>query len=228
MTIMRGVFQFRKRCTFPGICSANFITMLWVFILGKGRDVVYEVSQRIADKQSNIAHNMLLGLDFDGIINNIEKFQLEKVYQDKDWLLSRGYNIVNPKGFSIGEILALDENKAEDQAIFHDFWKKHLFELVKDVPLRKGIKELINQVRADGDPVLIVTQRYATDRNNLWGKLQRKLFFDYLKKHGLGFKKDEVIFVPDDAKADLLAGKEPKKVQVIREKQIEVYLDETV
>ena len=169
---------------------------------------------------------MLIGLDFDGIFNNIEKFQLEKIVEEKTWFESKGYKVVNPNGFDIYDIFGLDPNNETDHKLRREFWKKYIFELARKAPLRNGIKEFIEMARKDGDRFVIVTQRYATDKKNAWGKLHRELFFEYIKHNGLDFKKEDIIFEPEDKKEDLLAGKEPNKVKICRDKKISAFVDD--
>ena len=169
---------------------------------------------------------MLIGLDFDGIFTNIEKFQLTKIVEDKDWLAEQGYKIVNPNGFDVADVLGLDLSKENDRQLWKDFWNRHITEYVRKVPMREGLKDYIEQVRADGDKIVIVTQRKYTTSNCHKGILMRYFFFQYLKANGIKIDKKDVHFVEDDKKEELEAGMEPKKVAVIEKLGLDMYADD--
>ena len=141
---------------------------------------------------------MRIGIDIDGIINNIEKFQLENAIP----FFKEKYNkeVVNPNGFDIRDIFGLSK---DEEYMRREFWKPFIFELARKAPVRNGIKELIEKIRENGDVPYIVTERYATDRKNAWGALHRKFVKDYLKENGIDIDEDKIIFCKEGTKAKI-------------------------
>ena len=140
---------------------------------------------------------MRIGIDIDGIINNIEKFQLENAIP----FFKEKYNkeVVNPNGFDVRDIFGLSE---DEEYMRREFWKPFIFELARKAPVRNGIKELIARMKENGDVPYIVTERYATDRKNAWGALHRKFVKDYLKANDIDIDEDKIIFCTEGHKLD--------------------------
>ena len=155
---------------------------------------------------------MRIGIDIDGIINNIEKFQLENAIP----FFKEKYNkeVVNPNGFDIRDIFGLSE---DEEYMRREFWKPFIFELARKAPVRNGIKELIAKIKENGDVPYIVTERYATDRKNVWGALHRKFVKDYLKENGIDIDLDKIIFCS-----------EGHKVEAYKEHELDMALEDNV
>lgn len=127
---------------------------------------------------------MNIGFDIDGVLTDIERFQLEKGAK----FFKEKYNkeIVNKKGYDIKEIF--DCTNSEEKA----FWTKYLFPYSIKAPIREGASEITKYCHQKEDKIFIVTKREFTDRDDSLGKLMRYIVEEYLKHNGVEY--DEIIF----------------------------------
>ena len=163
---------------------------------------------------------MRVAIDIDGVLNYIEKYQLE---HGIPWFRARGYEVVNPKGFDVTDIFECSDE------IRKEFWKTPvkgrlpivgalIFDLAQNAEMRPGVPELLKQLDQNGDIAYIVTERYATGRKGAFGRYNRNLVYKWLKKNGVTIPKERILFVPD--------GK--KKEDLYRENDIDVILEDKV
>lgn len=163
---------------------------------------------------------MRVAIDIDGVLNYIEKFQLE---HGIPWFRERGYEVVNPNGFDIADIFGCSEE------VRNEFWKSTtengipikdalIFDMAKNSPMRPGFKELLDGLYNEGHNAYIVTERYGTGKTGLFSAYNRNLVYNWLKDNGIDFPKDRIIFVPE--------GK--TKEEVYREMNIDVALEDNV
>ena len=163
---------------------------------------------------------MRIGIDIDGVLNYIEKFQLK---YGTPWFKERGYKIVNPNGFEISEIFGCSKEMERE------FWKSNLdggipikdaliFKLAKEAKMRPGTKELLRELHDNGNDCYIITERYGTGKKSVVSNYYKKLVYDWLNKNGVNIPKDKIIFVP--------VGKSKK--DVYKENNIEVILEDNV
>ena len=164
---------------------------------------------------------MKIAVDIDGVLNYIEKFQLE---HGITWFRKKGYEVVNPNGFDIMDIFECTEE------VRNEFWKSTteggipivnalVFELAKNLPMRPGFKELLKQLYDNGDNAYIVTERYGTNKRGLFAAYNKKLVYKWLKNNGIDIPKDRIIFVPEGkTKKDIY---EEIGIEVILEDKVE-------
>lgn len=163
---------------------------------------------------------MKIAIDIDGVLNYIEKYQLEHAIP---WFKERGYDVVNPNGFDIKDIFGCSEE------VRKEFWKSTvdggknltkalIFDMARNSEMRPGFKELLEKLNENGDTPYIITERYGTDKNNLFGMYSRKLVYDWLESNGINFNKENIIFVPTDK----------TKKDIYKEKNIDIILEDNV
>ena len=93
---------------------------------------------------------MKIGIDIDGVLTDIEQWQLD--YGSKFVFEQYHKGIINSEGYDIEEIFNVDE-----------FWEKYLYEYAKNEPARKFASEVINKLKDEGKEIYIITARYLTD-----------------------------------------------------------------
>jgi uncharacterized HAD superfamily protein len=125
---------------------------------------------------------MNIGIDIDGVLIDDDTYRLDNIskycYENN---LSR---IPNPYEFEIkynwSDIVELD------------YKDKYYFDYVKNAPIRKYAKEVIDKLREDGNKIIIITGRYKTKENTKIGKQMREDTINWLNKNGIIY--DEVCF----------------------------------
>ena len=163
---------------------------------------------------------MRIAVDIDGVLNYVEKFQLE---YGIPWFRERGYEVVNPNGFDITDIFGCS------QELRNEFWKSTtkngvpikdalIFEMARNSQMRPGFKELLSGLYNEGHNVYIVTERYGTGKQGLFSSYNRKLVYDWLKDNGIDIPKERIIFVPE--------GK--TKEEIYKEMNFEVAMEDNV
>lgn len=147
---------------------------------------------------------MNIGIDIDGVLTNIEKYQLEvarKFYKKK-------YNIdiKNEKGFTVKEIYGVDKKG------FMDFWTKHLLSYSIKELSRAGASECINKLVNEGNTIYIITSREFADKDNILGTIMRHIVKYWLKREGIPYEKN--VFCSED------------KVTAIKNNNIQVMIED--
>lgn len=132
---------------------------------------------------------MRIGIDIDGVLTDIEQWQL-----DVGGKFFSKYNksIVNKDGYEITEIFNISD-ELDDK-----FWNEYLYEYVTKEPSRKYASEVIEKLKEDGNEIYIVTSRYLTNRETQEGKQMREIVVNWLKEQNIFY--DEIIFSPEDKK----------------------------
>ena len=130
---------------------------------------------------------MNIGFDIDGVLNDIEKFQLkygsiffrkkrikeyiEKNYKENGILLNESDIkdtdfIINQNGYGIKEIFdCTDEEEVE-------FWTKYTHKFFFE-PARVGASDTIKKLRAEGHKIFIISSRALTNDDSPKGKIGR-------------------------------------------------------
>lgn len=131
---------------------------------------------------------MKIGIDIDGVLTNIEQWQLD--YGSKIIFEQYNKNIRNSNGYDIKEIFNIEE-RLEDE-----FWEEYIYEYAKKEPARKFSGEVTNKLKEDGNEIYIITARYFTDRNDENGQKMRDIVINWLKEYNIYY--DKIIFSPDE------------------------------
>ena len=134
---------------------------------------------------------MRIAFDADGVLTDLEKFQLE--YGEKFFKEKYNKEIVNPSGYGIKEIFdCTDEQEVE-------FWKKNIVFYSLKYPPRIGMKETIRKLVADNNQIYIFTSRIKTDEKGFLGKMMRCFFKLWLKNEKINYDKIEFCSIKNSA-----------------------------
>lgn len=130
---------------------------------------------------------MRIGIDIDGVLTDIEQWQLD--YGGK-FFSKFNKSIVNKDGYEITTIFGIDDD------LDSQFWNEYLYEYVTKEPSRKFASEVIKKLKEDGNEIYIVTARYLTDRNTKEGQQMREIVVKWLDEQKIYY--DKIIFSPED------------------------------
>lgn len=134
---------------------------------------------------------MRIGIDIDGVLTDIEQWQLD--YGGK-YFSKYNKSVVNKDGYEITTIFEVDDN------LDSQFWNEYLYEYVTKEPSRKFASEVIKKLKEDGNEIYIVTARYLTDRNTKEGQKMREIVVKWLNEQKIYY--DKIIFSPEDKLED--------------------------
>ena len=94
---------------------------------------------------------MRIGIDIDGVLTDIEQWQLD--YGSKFYYGNYCLGIKNYKGYETNEIFDVDI-KLDDE-----FWNKYFRDYSINVEARKFANEVIDKLKEDGHEIYIITAR---------------------------------------------------------------------
>ena len=123
---------------------------------------------------------MNIGIDIDGVLTDIRKFQIEK----GEKFFNRKCN--NKNGFTINEMFNCNEEESKK------FWTKYLLEYSIFFKARLNASQVINNIRNKDNKVFIITSREFTDKDNFLGKLMRYIVSEWLKTNKIYY--DKIIY----------------------------------
>ena len=132
---------------------------------------------------------MRIGIDIDGVLTDIEQWQLDV---GGKFFSKFNKSVLNKDGYEITGIFNVSDE------LDSQFWNEYLYEYVTKEPSRKYASEVIKKLKDDGNEIYIVTARYLTDRNNEDGEKMRKIVVNWLAEQKIDY--DEIIFSPEDKK----------------------------
>ena len=148
---------------------------------------------------------MRIGIDIDGVLTDIEQWQLDC---GGKFFSKLNKSVVNKDGYEITEIFNVSDE------LDSQFWNEYLYEYVTKEPSRKFASEVIKKLKDSGNEIYIVTARYLTDRNTEDGQRMRKIVIDWLEQENIVY--DKIIFAPED------------KLQICLENNIDVMIEDKV
>ena len=131
---------------------------------------------------------MRIGIDIDGVLTDIEKWQLD--CGSKFYFENYEIEIQNNEGYKVTDIFNVD-SKLDNQ-----FWNEYLYDYAKNEPARKYAGEVIDKLKEKGYEIYIITARFLTDRNDEIGNEMKNIVINWLKNNGINY--DQIIFSPDD------------------------------
>lgn len=119
-----------------------------------------------------------IGIDVDGVLTNLEKFQLEngKKYFGET-------SIVNEKAYDIQDIFGCSAEEREK------FWTKYIWKYCLKEKIAKENVEYIKKLKEDGNNIYIITGRAHTTEQNFVGKLFRKMLVKFLDDNDIPYDK---------------------------------------
>ena len=132
---------------------------------------------------------MRIGIDIDGVLTDIEQWQLDV---GGKFFSKFNKSVLNKDGYEITKIFNVSDE------LDSQFWNEYLYDYVTKEPSRKYASEVIKKLKDDGNEIYIVTARYLTDRNNEDGEKMRKIVVNWLAEQKIDY--DEIIFSPEDKK----------------------------
>lgn len=131
---------------------------------------------------------MRIGIDIDGVLTDIEQWQLD--YGSKVAFEEYHKGIVNCNGYDIKGIFDIERNLDDE------FWRKYLYEYATNEPARKFSGEITNKLKEDGNEIYIITARFLTDKDDENGCKMRNIVINWLKEQNIYY--DKIIFSPED------------------------------
>lgn len=126
---------------------------------------------------------MRIGIDIDGVLTNIEQWQIDV---GGKYFSKYNKSVVNRAGYEITEIFNVS-NELDEQ-----FWNKYLYEYAMNEPARKYASEVIKKLREEGNEIYIITARYLTDKDSDNGRKMRKIVVNWLKGQNIYY--DKIVF----------------------------------
>lgn len=131
---------------------------------------------------------MRIGIDIDGVLTDIEQYQLDCGSKYVSEQLNKG--VVNGEAYETFDIFEVSEN------IDEDFWTEYLPKYAVEEPARKYASEVIQKLKNEGYEIYIITARYLTDRNDELGMKMRNTVKEWLSNNNIYY--DNLIFSPED------------------------------
>ena len=158
---------------------------------------------------------MRIGIDIDGVLTDIEKFQIE--YGSK-YFFERNKSIINYKGYETTDIFGVSL-KEDDE-----FWNVAIKDYIKE-PARNYASEVIQMLKNEGNEIYIITARSSnlTYIDTIDTEQMRDIVREWLKKYNIYY--DKLIFSKEDKleiclenKVDVMIEDKPKNINEISTK----------
>mgnify|MGYP001106236423 CR=1 FL=1 len=149
---------------------------------------------------------MKIGIDIDGVLTDIEQWQLD--YGSKFYYENYVLGIKKYKGYETNEIFDVDI-KLDDE-----FWNKYFREYSINVEARKFANEVIDKLKENGFEIYIITARFLTDKNTIEGEKMRNIVKNWLKQNNIHY--DKIIFSPED------------KLEICKKNNIDIMIEDKV
>lgn len=149
---------------------------------------------------------MIISIDIDGVLVDREGYQNKKAieYAKKHNLNSK---ILKPDEYNVHNIFGWDKS------VFLDFWNEYLWDYAEHPPI-KGVKEVLEKLKADGHKIVINTSRWLSERDDEVGTKMRETVRDWFEKYQLPF--DQLVFACGD------------KVSVIDKEKADCHIEDSV
>ena len=131
---------------------------------------------------------MKIGIDIDGVLTDVEKYQID--YGSKYFYQNYNKNIINVNAYDFDKMFHVNKN------LDNDCWNEYLWNYATKEPARKFANEVTQKLHLDGNQLYIITSRDYTNENSLVGEKMRNTVKDWLKHFNIYY--DEIIFSPED------------------------------
>lgn len=152
---------------------------------------------------------MRIGIDIDGVLTDIEQWQLD--YGSKFYFEKYGKEIQNNEGYETTEIFKVD-SKLDDE-----FWTEYFKDYSINVDVRKFSCEVIKKLKQDGNEIYIITARgsfLSHSANVMLFEENKNIVLEWLRKNEIEY--DKIIFSPED------------KLSICLENNIDVMIEDKV
>jgi len=131
---------------------------------------------------------MRIGIDIDGVLTDLEQYQLD--CGSKYMVEHHNKGIKNGNGYETTDIFDIDLKTD------NSFWTDYLPLYATEEPARKYADEVIDKLHKEGNEIYIITARYLTDKDNEQGCQMREAVKNWLKDNRIYY--DKLIFSPED------------------------------
>ena len=134
---------------------------------------------------------MRIGIDIDGVLTDIEQWQLD--YGSKFYFERYGKEIINNEGYETTDIFKVD-SKLDDE-----FWTKYFKDYSINVDVRKFASEVVKKLKHDGNEIYIITARgsfLSHSASVMSIEENRIIVLEWLKRNEIEY--DKIIFSPED------------------------------
>lgn len=155
---------------------------------------------------------MNIGIDVDGVLNNIEVFHLNTAakYFDKAYKIK----VVNNNGFDVRDVFQCTEKQR------NQFWLRHIWKYCLAEPVRTNASDIIRKLHEEGHNIYIITSRVFANRSDLLGMIFRFMLKFWLKNNRIYY--DEIYFCSyTNSAGDKTAGCEKYKIDIMIEDKAE-------
>lgn len=158
---------------------------------------------------------MRIGIDIDGVLTDIEKFQIE--YGSK-YFYKKNKHIANYKGYETTDIFGVSL-KEDDE-----FWNIAIKDYIKE-PARNYASEIIKKLKDEGNEIYIITARSSnlTYIDDIDTEQMREIVREWLKEYNiyydkLIFSKEDKLDICLDNHIDVMIEDKPKNIMEISSK----------
>ena len=134
---------------------------------------------------------MKIGIDIDGVLTDIEKWQLD--YGSKFYYENYYKGVVNSKGYETDEIF--DSSRECDNL----FWEKYFKDYSIYAEARKFSGEVISKLKDEGYEIYIITARgsFPSHSSSVMSKEENEqIVKEWLNKNNIYY--NQIIFSPED------------------------------
>ena len=135
---------------------------------------------------------MRIGIDIDGVLTNVEQFEIE--YGSKFYFENTSKQLVNPNGYGSKQIF--NGSQAEDNL----FWGKAIYDYIK-YPARDFASEVIKKLKNDGNEIYIVTAR-TSDLSycDISTENMKEIVIDWLNRYNIIY--DNIVWTGKDKQSE--------------------------
>ena len=139
---------------------------------------------------------MRIGVDIDGVLTDIEKFEIE--YGCK-YFYELNKPLVNPNGYGSYEIFKPTEE--QDNL----FWRKAIYQYIKE-PARQFSGEVLEKLLSNGHEIYIITNRISDlSYSDIRPTQMRAIVIEWLKENNIPYTK--LIFSDKNKEKEILENK---------------------
>lgn len=131
---------------------------------------------------------MKIGIDIDGVLTNIERFQI-------DYGTKYAYENNISVDIDISKYYSTD-CFGFDEYNDNRFWNQYIFEYAENYEMRSFANEVIDKLKKDGNEIYIITARAYTYKDTAEGERMRAVVKNWLKKNNIYY--DKIFFSSED------------------------------
>ena len=151
---------------------------------------------------------MRIGVDVDGVLTNIEKYQL---HYGKKYFKNMKEEDLNLNEYDVEQIFNCSHKER------NKFWTKYIFDYCIHEEMRRDASLVLNALHDEGDEIFIITGRVHTKEKGFVGFLFRRMLYNWLKKNNIPYKK--IIYCEEK-------GSEVDKLEACKENNIDIMIDD--